>query len=180
MTLNGKHPMSRSNRLHALLAFLVALGFSACAGSDAQMVPFPMGPAGASASASFSVRETQSYAVSLVYVYKEGDPGDRAQVWKRAGGSVQESTGQWVESGAPLRLQIRVFRKQAEAELPIAEKTVNKPRLSSWGAATLSAELWAATLGPGSYRVTVVSLDEAPPFLGAQTSLQVARAYRGK
>ncbi len=172
--------MSRSIRKLVVLALLIVLGASACARNDVQVIAFPIGPAGATANADFEVPQTQTYAFSLEYFYKEGDQADRAQVWKLAGGSVQESPGKWVEPGAPLRVHVRVVQKQGGAELPIAEQMVGNPRLSSWGSGTLSAELFAVPLSPGRYRVTVVSLDEARSFLGARTSLHVGRAYRGK
>jgi len=138
--------MRRSNRNLAVLAVFAALGFSACAKNDVQVTTLAIGPAGATSIADFEVRQAQTYAISLEYPYKEGDQVGRAQVWKLAGGSVQEYPGKWVEPGASLRVQVRIVQKQDGAELPVVDRIVRKPRLSAWGSGTLSAELVAVPL----------------------------------
>ena len=143
-------------------------------------VPFPIGKVGAAATAEFHVRERQTYAFTLRYEYKEHDQIDRAQVWRLAGGAELERPGKWVEPGASLKIRVSVSQREGGGERPITERVVERPRLSSWGATDLNAELIAVTLSPGSYVVTAVSLDEAPSFVGARTSLFIGRAYRGK
>lgn len=172
--------MSRSYRKIATLALLLTLGMPACAKNNTPIIAFPIGAAGATASANLEVRQAQTYAVSLQYSYKEGDQAARAEVWKLAGGSIQEAPGKWSEPGAPLRVQVRIVQEQDGGERSVLERIVSKPRLSSWGAGKLNAELTAIPLSLGSYRITVVSLDEAPSFAGARTSLHVGKAYRGK
>jgi len=172
--------MSRSCRQMVVLALLLTLGMSAWFGVNEQITAFPLSDAGATATASLKVHQTQVYAISLQYSYKEGDQAARADVWKLAGGYVQEAPGRWSEPGAPLRVQVRVVQKLGGSERQVVERIVDKPRLSSWGSGHLNAELAAIPLSPGSYRITVVSLDEAPSFAGARTSLLVGKAYRGK
>lgn len=172
--------MTNTPRPSILMAVLFALGLSACASNTTQTVAFPMGRAGALVASDFQVREKQLYAVSLGYEYKAGDEADRARAWKLAGGSVQEGPGQWSEPGASLRLKVSVVQKVGGEDRQVTEKMIVNPRLSSWDSDRLASELTAVALDPGTYRVTVVSLDEAPSFVGARTSLGIGRAYRGK
>ncbi|MEF8732481.1 MAG: DUF5625 family protein [Candidatus Accumulibacter meliphilus] len=164
----------------AFSAILMTVGCTAWSSDSSLTVPFPIGKIGATVTAKFLVRERQTYAFSIRYEYKENDQVDRARVWNLAGGSIQESHGKWVEPGAPLKIQLNVSQQVDGGERLVTEKIVERPRLSSWGAANLDAELIAVTLAPGNYVVTAVSLDEAPSFIGARTSLFIGRAYRGK
>ena len=173
--------MKQPFRAWAFLAILMIVGCTAWSSNSSITVPFPIGGENrATVTAEFLVRERQTYAFTLRYEYKENDQADRAQVWKLAGGSIRESPGKWIEPGAPLKIRVNVSQQEDGRERLVVEKIVERPRLSSWGAANLDAELVAVTLAPGNYVVTAVSLDEAPSFVGARTSLFIGRAYRGK
>lgn len=172
--------MNQSFRAWAFSAMLMIVSCAAWSGNSSLTVPFQIGTMGASTTAKFLVRERQTYAFTLRYEYKENDQVDRARVWKLAGGSIRQSPGTWVEPGAPLKIRVNVFQQENGGERLVADKTVERPRLSSWGAGNLDAELIAVTLAPGEYVVTAVSSDEAASFLGVRTSLFIGRAYRGK
>lgn len=172
--------MNQSFRAWAFSAILMTVGCTAWSSNSSLTVPFPIGKIGATVTTKFLVRERQTYAFTLRYEYKENDQVDRARVWKLSGGSIRESPGKWVEPGAPLKIRVNVSEQVDGGERLVTEKIVERPRLSSWGAANLDAELIAVTLARGNYVVTAVSLDEAPSFVGARTSLFIGRAYRGK
>ena len=169
-----------SSRTWTFLTILMIASCTAWSGTSSLTVPFPIGKAGSATNAEFLVRERQTYAFKLRYEYKEQDQFDRAKVWKLAGGAVRESTGKWVESGAPLKIKVIIFQRDDGKEQIVMEKIVERPRLSSWGAGNLDAELIAVTLMPGHYGVTAVNLDKAPSFVDARTSLFIGRAYRGE
>lgn len=174
---------SMLNQLYRACVFLVILMIASCttwSKNTSLTVPFPIGKVGTATTAEFLVVEQQTYAFTLRYEYKKDDKVDRAQVWKLAGGSELESTGKWAVPGARLKIQVRVSQRENGGERLITEKIVETPKLSSWGATDLNAELIAVTLSPGNFVVTAMSLDEAPSFVGARTSLHVGRAYRGK
>ena len=167
-------------------AILVMLGctlvWSGSPSSGSRSVPFPIGKAGATVTAELLVPEKRPYTLLLQYEFKKNHRMDRARAWKLAGGTpVEETPGKWiVEPGAELRIRVNVSRRQEDGDRVIEEKTIDRPRITSWDDKTIVAELLNVSLDPGSYVFTVTSLDDAPLFVGAPTNLFLGRAYSGK
>lgn len=176
----------KTRALLLAVAILVMMGWtSAWTGSpsnSSRTVPFPIGKAGATVTAELLVLEKRPYTILLQYEFKKNHGMDRARAWKLAGGTpVEETPGRWiVEPGAELKIRVTVSRRQEGGDRLIAEKIIERPRITSWDDKTIVAELLNVSLDPGSYDVTVVSLDDAPLFVGAPTSLFFGRAYSGK
>ncbi|MBX7230213.1 MAG: hypothetical protein K1X48_11500 [Burkholderiaceae bacterium] len=175
--IGGYTWMCRTLTLTAVLASLLC---TACASDTSVVTPFPLGKEGARVTAEVQVKERLIYAATLRYTYKEDDATERVQQWKLAGGSTRSTSGKWIEPCAELELRVKIRQLDPPADQPLAEKTVKRPCLSSWGANSLNSELFAVKLAPGRYEFSVESLAPAPAFTGARTSLYVGRAYRGK
>lgn len=172
--------MRNTFRVLTFAAILLATCFAACSNNSSLVVPFPLGQVGATATARIQVQEPLTYAATLRYEYKENDPVERAKQWELAGGSKKISSGKWVEPCAPLKIRVKVHQLHSQSPQPLTEKIVERPCLSSWGGTSLDSELLAITLGPGAYEFTAESLEPAPSFIGARTSLYFGRAYSGK
>ena len=172
--------MDRPKYVILVTTILIAMCCAACSRNNSVIVPLLLGSVGASAVARIQVQEDFIYAAELQYEFKENDPNDRSQQWKLAGGSTKIGSGNWIEPCAPLKVSIKVHRKELKSLKLLAEEIVERPCLSSWGATSLNAELFAILLTPGTYEFTVESIETAPSFIGARTSLRVGKAYRGK
>lgn len=172
--------MQQTQRILSVIAVFIAICCVACSKNSSVVVPFALGPAGATTAARIQVQEHLTYAATLRYEYKENDSIERARQWTLAGGSTKINSGDWIEPCAPLKILVKVHQWDLESLKPLAEEIVERPCLSSWGATSLDAELFAITLAPGSYEFTAESLEAAPSFVGARTSLHIGRAYRGK
>ena len=120
------------------------------------------------------------YAASLQFEFKEGDAQDRARAWRLAGGSVNEGPGKWSETGAPLELKVFVSRTGTGDATPLVNEVVRSPRLTSWGGHSLKATLVEFTLSPGTYKVSVESLQAAPTFRNEPVGILIGAASRGK
>ena len=172
--------MHMTARTLTLATVLATACCTACSNNASVVTPFPLGKAGAKVTAKLLVKERLTYAATLRYEYKENDPTERAHQWKLAGGSTRLSPGNWIEPCANLNLLVKVRQLDPPSNQLLAEKAVKRPCLSSWGADNLDAELLAITLTPGTYEFAVESLEQAPEFIAARTSLHVGRAYMGK
>ena len=130
--------------------------------------------------AEFRITQSLAYAAELQYEYEEGDQTDRARAWLLAGGSVRDSPGKWSEAGAALELRVLVSKTDEGNVAPFVSKVVRKPRLTSWGDRSLHATLAEFKLDPGTYKISVESLEPAPAFRSEPVGLLVTMAHRGK
>jgi len=166
-----------------LLAFVPCL--AACA-DNTQLpkpplsLPFDVKKAGSKVETELKIIELQTYAFNLQYTFRENDQADRARVWNLAGGSVKDEAGRWIELGAPLKIKLKIFRKNEGVEQSVYEGSISSPHLSSWGGNSLNAKLANVLLEPGTYVVSAENLSDAPEFSGTQVGLSIVRAYLGK
>lgn len=184
MNNNERHAIKTARWLSIfMLAFFPWL--TACA-NDAQspkpplILPFEVQKAGNKVELELRIVERQTYTFELQYFYKKNDQADRAKAWQLAGGSIKDKTGKWIETGAPLRLKLKIIRSLEGNEQFQFEENISNPRLSSWGSDSLNANLANVLLGPGIYKVSVENLSDAPKFQGMKIGLRIARAYLGK
>lgn len=173
--------------LRALAALAVGFGLGGASTVDIPKIPvrlaFAADSEGSSAETLLDVRDDALYAVNLTFRYDEAGhpPNDRDRVWHLVGGAEKDlRTGQWQDPGAPLTLEVVLRRQGAGDETDILRQKVVQPRLSSWGAGTLTARLGTARLSPGRYHLVVRSLHAAPTLRDVPTCIGVARAYAGK
>jgi hypothetical protein len=143
-------------------------------------VPFGVAKAGSNASMDFVIDEKKFYAVTLQYSFDEKNSSDRRRVWNLAGGSEEIGAGEWAEPGAPLEIHVEIFRVTNGSKEKISTTQATNPRLSSWGAETLNAQLLSAKLEPGAYQVKVENLKNASQFNDVKTHISVTQAYMGK
>lgn len=130
----------------------------------------------------FEVTEHRMYAIQLRYPFQEGDREGRALLWERVGGGRENPlTRDWEKPGAPVTVHLQVWRQAADGgrELMMESRIVN-PKLSSWGAGQLNAELLRLDLSPGRYAVQASTAQAAPALAGVAVKLAVTRAYVGK
>ena len=143
------------------------------------VLPFDPGVAGTMVATEFRVTKPLLYSVQLQYDFREGDQADRARAWRLAGGRQTQGPGMSKEPGAQLALRVVVSSSTAGSN-PLVNEIVRNPRLTSWGASALKAELIAFKLDPGMYKVSVESLQAAPEFHNEPVGVLVVRPYRGK
>jgi hypothetical protein len=166
-----------------LLAFVPCL--TVC--SDNTQLPkpplslsFDVKKAGSKVETELIIIERQTYAFNLEYPFRENDQVDRARVWNLAGGSRQDESGRWIELGAPLKIELKISRKNEGLEQSVYEGSISNPHLSSWGGNSLNAKLVHVLMEPGTYVVSAENLSDAPEFSGTKVRLSIVRAYLGK
>ena len=128
----------------------------------------------------FRVDKSKLYAISLQFNFEKGNKADRARMWDLAGGRYKARPGVWLEPGSPLSIRVIVIASYPNNAKPLIDQLVQKPRLTSWDANSLSSELVALKLDPGLYRVDVAIVDAAPALEGTSAEIGIAEAYRGK
>ncbi|MGF6903013.1 hypothetical protein [Paraburkholderia phytofirmans] len=107
-------------------------------------------------------------------------PGDRDRVWALVGGPGGEISGGRANRGAPLLINVELDRVAGTGWESISNKSVDRPKLSSWGADKLDATLVVVELEPGVYRVKVLSMLDAPDLAHVRAQILVSKAYFGK
>ena len=117
----------------------------------------------------FAVRHTDLYAVELNYRFDRTSQAERDAAWSFAGGNA---------TGASLHAEVEI-NKISDTKIRLLHETVQKPKLTSWGAGVLSSELAARRLTPGKYNLRV-KLVGGPPPPGIGLTVSVSKAYRGK
>jgi hypothetical protein len=163
--------------LGAVSIGILVLTARLCTARSSPFNSVPLDITGPTSTTAFDVHVTKSdiYSVSLSYPYI--DSVGRAKAWKLAGGETLQGNS-WQESGAPFVFQIRI--NEMHSGKVVLNKQVTHPKLSSWGAEWLSAELVDVNLVEGSYQVLVDrsgSLVEEP---SEPLQLQFSEAYEGK
>lgn len=122
------------------------------------------------------VVEPARYTVALRYPYANGV--EREKAWALAGGDVLKDE-EWREPGSPLVFQVRINQIFPRGQ-EVLNQQVMHPKLNSWAANHLNADLLVKELEAGHYQVSVQregSLAETPP---APLELQFGKAHRGK
>jgi hypothetical protein len=154
----------------SLLGLALALLGSACAQGAEPVPPFERSfDSARTLRQDFVVRKAGLYAVSLGYAFDPSAPAARGVAWNFAGG---------IDQGAPLHVEIQLGT-QARADAPVLQRTVDRPKLSSWGSGVLYSELASVHLEPGRYRLRVTLTGSAAPS-GVILHSGVSSAYRGK
>jgi hypothetical protein len=152
------------NRILLSLVFLCSA--ASCSQPKIQSVPFERNiPESGVAREEFSVTKKQLYAVEINYKYSSA-PRDRGRVWQFSGGT---------KSGAPFSVKSRITGLTGGPR----DIEAIRPKLTSWGAESLNAEVGRVELDPGHYVIDVQLIDgRLPPNIAATFS--VRRAYTGK
>ncbi|MBX8487523.1 hypothetical protein [Pseudomonas cichorii] len=125
-----------------------------------------------------TIEDDDSYAVQLDYPYVEGDSPGRKKIWVAAGGDIQKTLGHWEATGAPFDIETIVVDAQSGVE--IHHSFVAHPKLTSWGASVLRAEVGRVRLKEGNYKVLVRRIGSAGDLVGVKVSVSVVKAYHGK
>lgn len=125
-----------------------------------------------------TIEDDNSYAVQLDYPYVQGDSLGRKKIWVAAGGDVQKASGHWEAAGAPFDIETIVLDAQSGVE--IHHSFVAHPKLTSWGADALRAEVARLLLKEGYYKVLVRRIGSTGDLVGVKVSVSVVEAYHGK
>ncbi|MGF6903009.1 DUF5625 family protein [Paraburkholderia phytofirmans] len=182
--MNGCAEVDVSRR--KLIVGMVAFGFFVGCKKESELktipfwLPFNLDKSGSFLECEFSIEKKGFYDVSLEYFFDKKIPGDRGRVWGLVGGPIEEVIGKRINRGAPLLINVEMDRVVDTGWESISNKSVDRPRLSSWGADTLDATLVVVELEPGVYRVKVLNMLDAPDLAHVRAQILVSKAYFGK
>lgn len=144
-------------------------------------LPFEVQKSGAKIDTAFRIEEQRKYSFDLLFRCRMVDPINYAHVRELVGESgINKITGKQVAPGIPIPLRIRLMQTTTSGEKIILDKEVSELTLYGASAEYFYKEIVSLHVPPGSYRVSIESLKDAPELQGTQIEFAIVRAYIGK
>jgi hypothetical protein len=127
------------------------------------------------------VKETDRYAVLLEYIVGSNTDEAHMAVREAVGAPVfkgDEGKKAWTKQSHPIRVEVSISAIDGNSIDEIATEII-EPEVSILARESIYAELIRRELEPGTYRITVKNLKDAPTLRSINTNILLTRAYEG-